>query len=347
MERRGRGALQIAIVVETVALVELSQASIRYPVNALRNVALAEARTDLVLLLDVDFILSSSASRNFSLDSRLQQMYRSCCLNKEILVLPAFQARSCETALASAQADKFEVVKLFEDGTIEQFAKREFDKGHRATNYERWKQARSEYALQYEEGFEPFVVAARALIPWYNPIFRGYGRNKVIHIFHCAAFGMAFYALADAWVIHSPHEPSAAFKATFGKGEEREIKLFENIMSLYNESKSEILASPAAASAAYGLHVAPGWWRRRDLLGGWMGMEGKEVPKTLRGTTDLVQRRFLRNLHEHKFSFRQPKLRRILHLESGSVYGQDVGPTLCTTLTADRLSRLLLQVRYF
>ena len=38
--------------------------------------------------------------------------------------------------------------------------------GHRATNYDRWMREPSSYLVDYEEGYEPFVIGPRRLIPW-------------------------------------------------------------------------------------------------------------------------------------------------------------------------------------
>lgn len=49
----------------------------------------------------------------------------------------------------------------------------------RPTDYKRWLEAARPYAIQYEEGYEPYVIIARQLVPWYDERFVGYRKNKV------------------------------------------------------------------------------------------------------------------------------------------------------------------------
>lgn len=36
------------------------------------------------------------------------------------------------------------------------------------------------------QGYEPYVLAARRFVPWYDERFRGYGRDKIQHLAHLA-----------------------------------------------------------------------------------------------------------------------------------------------------------------
>ena len=62
-----------------------------YPINALRNLALDSARTELVFLLDVDFAISSRLRA--SLRREHQALVRSLSLARTALVVPAFEIR--------------------------------------------------------------------------------------------------------------------------------------------------------------------------------------------------------------------------------------------------------------
>lgn len=39
------------------------------------------------------------------------------------------------------------------------------------------------------QGYEPYVLAARSFVPWYDERFRGYGRDKIQHLTHLAGKG--------------------------------------------------------------------------------------------------------------------------------------------------------------
>lgn len=34
------------------------------------------------------------------------------------------------------------------------------------------------------QGCEPYIVALRQDVPWYDERFRGYGRDKIVHLLH-------------------------------------------------------------------------------------------------------------------------------------------------------------------
>lgn len=51
--------------------------------------------------------------------------------------------------------------------------------GHRSTNYKKWFAAGEPYPIKFKSGYEPYVLVSRALMPWYDERFRGYGWDKV------------------------------------------------------------------------------------------------------------------------------------------------------------------------
>lgn len=178
-----------------------------YPINQLRNRALAQAETDLVLICDVDFRPCRRLARLLRASGEIESIFKrvSCRLN--CVVLPAFEvsaARDDDDDGASNEevaqraaiempekswwlktlACKQELLKQWEQGRVVPFASRVWAQGHRATNFNRWKAATDLsgwYEVAYEEGFEPFVIMNRLLVPAFDERFEGYGRNKVCH----------------------------------------------------------------------------------------------------------------------------------------------------------------------
>mmetsp|Transcript_27613 Transcript_27613/g.71005 ORF Transcript_27613/g.71005 Transcript_27613/m.71005 type:complete len:300 (+) Transcript_27613:906-1805(+) len=202
--------------------------------------------------------------------------------------------------------------------------------------------------VDYEEGFEPFVIAPRRLVPWYDPRFRGYGRNKVSHLLHCAALGMRFAVLPEDWVVHRPHSPSCAFNATLGPAELRDPHRFPRIMQLYASFKENVLKSPAQASLSFGQGVAPRAGGCAEPMGRWMA---RESPDGLRGRHAAAPGAFtayLLNQYRHKFDYRPAELRRVACLRTDGVAPKGCARlTLCTTLTPDRIGCLLRQGRHW
>ena len=49
----------------------------------------------------------------------------------------------------------------------------------RSTNYKKWFTSAEPYAIKFRSGYEPYVLVARKIMPWYDERFRGYGWDKV------------------------------------------------------------------------------------------------------------------------------------------------------------------------
>ena len=173
-----------------------------YPVNHLRNFALDNARSDYLLLLDIDFVTSAKA-----LPTITSQLATLGYPTKMIFVIPAFEPNV--EVMASIDEDI-----LTTGGTSEKtwpippdmksalelwtstppmlvpFHGRGYKRGHGFANYTRWFHASRGFGLRYNEGMEPYVVVARASVPYFQEIFWGYGLNKVSwHTeMHCAGY---------------------------------------------------------------------------------------------------------------------------------------------------------------
>lgn len=213
-----------------------------YPYNANRNQAIARAKTRLVLLLDVDFLPSKGLRESILQQEVWDDLLYATQERREVLVLPAFETRQsirdirkgCAVARAASSASKERLYEMFKNGDVVRFAPF-FERGHGATNYSRWfslADAEDEkfaslaldynsscsvcgYKIEPEVGYEPFILMSRMHVPWFDERFRGYGWDKILHIYHLAKQGFKFVAHPSAWVVHRPHEPSAAYKKTF------------------------------------------------------------------------------------------------------------------------------------
>jgi Glycosyl-transferase for dystroglycan len=47
--------------------------------------------------------------------------------------------------------------------------------GHKPTDYKQWFHATAPYPIQYQHGYEPYLLTDRRLMPLYDERFRGYG----------------------------------------------------------------------------------------------------------------------------------------------------------------------------
>jgi glycosyltransferase-like protein LARGE len=196
-----------------------------YPINALRNVALRTARAEFVLLLDVDFVPSCGLQ---ALDASTLGRLLLCGEDGfAALVIPAFEFRS-QNCLPT---NGFSVREAYAQGVAQAFHIGHFPAGHRATNFHRWLHRSSEsrggphfYSVDYEEGFEPYVIALRSRVPPYDERFRGYGMNKISHAYEMNARGCTFRTLDahDTFVVAREHQRSKSWHLMYDAGQEEQ-----------------------------------------------------------------------------------------------------------------------------
>ncbi|XP_036349596.2 xylosyl- and glucuronyltransferase LARGE2 isoform X2 [Ochotona princeps] len=172
-----------------------------YPVNQLRNVALAQALTPYVFLSDIDFLPA------YSLYDYLRASIEQLELGsgrKVALVVPAFETLHYRFSFPTSKA---ELLGLLDAGSLHTFRYHEWPQGHAPTDYARWREARVPYHVQWAADYEPYVVVPRDC-PQYDPRFVGFGWNKVAHIVELDAQEYELLVLPEAFTIHLPHAPS-------------------------------------------------------------------------------------------------------------------------------------------
>jgi len=215
-----------------------------YPVNALRNLALKQARTELIFLLDADFVPSANLRRELHADPRMLEQLAS---SRTVLVVPAFEA-DANQPLPRQQASLAALAHA-SPPLASGFHVGHFPAGHAPTDYGRWFDAAAPYEVGFEEHFEPYVVVSRRWVPQYDERFRGYGMNKVAHLYATAACGAKFVVQPRGFVVAHEHGKSGAWQATFGSKAHPLQRM--RIAALYKRLKNEQppLPPPLAAAA--------------------------------------------------------------------------------------------------
>lgn len=208
-----------------------------YPVNAARNRALMLAKTQAVLLLDADFLPSESLVNLLS-DHGLSDMIQ----EKRAYVVPAFGHADYIPLPSGADLRQRDVYALLgsKASVVDAYLKRrmpsfyEVDNpgDHGPTNYSQWVTADHPYDIEYEQGYEPYIIISKKYVPWYDERFVGYYRNKVSHLEHAYSIGIQFTVHPGAYVIHRPHAPSLSMQSggRFRSGHlRRMVQLDDNV----------------------------------------------------------------------------------------------------------------------
>ncbi|XP_036718356.1 LARGE xylosyl- and glucuronyltransferase 2 isoform X2 [Balaenoptera musculus] len=170
-----------------------------YPINQLRNVALAQALTPYVFLSDIDFLPA------YSLYDYLRASIKQLELGsgrKAALVVPAFETLHYRFSFPSSKA---ELLALLDAGSLHTFRYHEWPRGHAPTDYARWREAQAPYHVQWAADYEPYVVVPRDC-PRYDPRFVGFGWNKVAHVVELDAQS-CHLPPAQATTVRVPHSP--------------------------------------------------------------------------------------------------------------------------------------------
>lgn len=252
LAKEGQCALDLQIVLEKFDSWDDPKIGL-YPFNAVRNRALMMVDTDVVILLDVDFL----PSQDLSLMYKQMDDYTGLLDildEKTAFVLPAFQTSNngldgINIAKRSAAHGKEEIVDAWQAGTVQGFQLDQYAAGHGPTQYEKWLTAQEPYSIKYEKGFEPYIMIARKYVPWYDERFRGYSRNKIVHLTHLAEqLGIKMQVHDQGFVIHTPHSKASTFSRTKESGQ------WDNLLDLYIKVRRDISVGEFVPVTSFAQH---------------------------------------------------------------------------------------------
>lgn len=192
-----------------------------YPINKLRNLAIKQVKTRYYMLIDVDFLPSSTLYHNLhtSLKNELENTAENTAL-----VVPAFDLR--EKQLAHKIQTKRDLVKFYRQRKVLQFH-HNFPAAHGPTNYTRWFNATDPYPVEYADHYEPYFVCQTQTCPLYREEFSGFGYNKLSHVYEMWTQSFRFRVVPHDFIFHIPHaySPSARSNTLL----QRNMQLFVNL----------------------------------------------------------------------------------------------------------------------
>jgi hypothetical protein len=207
-------------------------------VNQFRNDALAAVTTTHAVFLDIDFWESTdlfTVLNTFSVRSKLAES------TKHSVIVPAFQLLSqCDNEDEECPEQDIPLmphtrsktmISSIDKGDITAFNLKYNPDGHGSTRYDVWmEQEEGEQLLELDcvtsNRYEPYLVVRVCHdLPPFQPVFTGYGKNKISWILHLRQLGWSFFQLSQAFVIHYPHLESTAKQAWKEKSRDKSGKM--------------------------------------------------------------------------------------------------------------------------
>ncbi|XP_044173578.1 glycosyltransferase-like protein gnt13 isoform X1 [Acropora millepora] len=212
----------------------------QYPINRLRNIAISNAKTQFIFLVDVDFIPSPDLEI-FARHHILDYNERINGTNDKLaFVVPAFDGAR-NLLIRDLPETKEELIGMVKSkDKLAPFRKVESPLSHSNTNYIKWYQTNEPYEVRsYQDKYEPYLILRRTPeLPFYDQRFTGYGMNKISHVIELALLRYKFIVLPDVWIIHYYHRISPL---SFAQMTDPEIRLknrlqrFEFLSDLYTK----------------------------------------------------------------------------------------------------------------
>ncbi|CAE7122292.1 unnamed protein product [Rhizoctonia solani] len=179
--------------------------------NMWRNVARLYARTEWVIMLDVDFAVCTDVSGRFKraleAGGNVARLAKS---GRAAFVIPAFEYVVQEDGKdwKTFPTNKQTLVELVNAGKITMFHQ-SWAPGHNSTDYGQYYSAQPGEVYRvttYQKSYEPYVIMRHDGPPWCDERFVGYGGNKAACLFSIYLSGIDFYVLSDDFLIHQSHE---------------------------------------------------------------------------------------------------------------------------------------------
>ncbi|KAF2075262.1 hypothetical protein CYY_003438 [Polysphondylium violaceum] len=210
----------------------------RYPVNNLRNLAIKYAPTDLVFLMDADFVpplglhdYIVSYQNYFKINKANYQQYKKYIPNvqfvnsttfnhpshtvnmvpedkniKVAFVVPSFSSSHSPDLLPD---DKSTLLTMVKNGVVSPSNLKVCRKCHSSSNFQLWSQTDKTFEAKYQWIYEPYLIFNKSETEWFDERLKGYGFDKNTHAFVMAVQGYRFMVLPNAFIIHINHPESS------------------------------------------------------------------------------------------------------------------------------------------
>ncbi|KAI9320616.1 glycosyl-transferase for dystroglycan-domain-containing protein [Dichotomocladium elegans] len=192
--------------------------------NLWRNIAKFFARTEYIMMLDVDFHLCTDFRHKILSNPDIMAKLES---GTAALVVPAFEYVVGEDGLdyRTFPTTKANLLEEVRSGKLDMFHK-SWLRGHGSTNYTKWYASDEAYKVtDYNFSYEPYIIYKKNGSPWCDERFIGYGANKAACLYEIYLSGIDYWVLPDDFLIHQTHEYP---EATRRKERQYNRKLYSN-----------------------------------------------------------------------------------------------------------------------
>lgn len=212
-----------------------------YPINALRNRALQLADAEHVLVTDVDVVPNIDLSHDLHIMSLYETLSR-VTGNRQVIVLPVITVTGSDTdpvttsRWVNRSLEGVERVQIMnQKGKIKQFETIRSPTGQIDTDLELWFNSTRPYRLQeIHPEYEPYYLAKKDILPWYDERFRGMKMNKALHTWHLHKSGFMFVVTPRAYVVHVPHDKGLTWLETRRRGH------YKKMVRMYAQAMADI-----------------------------------------------------------------------------------------------------------
>ncbi|KAG1050969.1 hypothetical protein G6F43_006793 [Rhizopus delemar] len=197
--------------------------------NMWRNVARLYARTDYIMMLDIDFFPCTDFRQEILNDADLLDRLDS---GRTALVIPAFEYTHLEDGMDYRHfpRTKADLIQQVQKGKLGMFH-RAWQRGHGSTDYVKWYNATAHYrVVDYNYSYEPYVIFKRQGAPWCDERFIGYGANKAACLYELYVSGIGYDVLPNHFLIHQSHD--------YPESTRRKERLFNR--KLYTHFREEV-----------------------------------------------------------------------------------------------------------
>ncbi|KAG0169795.1 hypothetical protein DFQ28_002652 [Apophysomyces sp. BC1034] len=214
--------------------------------NMWRNVAKLFARSDYIMMLDIDFYPCTNFRQSILSNPSALDLLRS---GQSALVIPAFEYTKQDDGLdwRTFPTNKSSLVSLFKAGNVGMFHSF-WVLGHGPTDYDKWISSDDLYEVTtYQKSYEPYIVVRKDHPSWCDERFVGYGSNKAACLYELYISGVDYYVLPHDFIIHQTHAYPDRIRDAERKYNRR----------LYNTFREEICVRYARQFIAEGAWESP------------------------------------------------------------------------------------------